>query len=144
MEGRGRRIAEPLGGNMAGTQKPDPVTTKQQRLAELATQSPQLGFISLNHYLDLLAPGVGLHGEKCGIGTIMMSKLHGLDWEGVRSALEQVKAPTTASEMDLKEGQVVEALVKASSIRPERYTILSRNKLSRERALRLAKSTGVV
>ncbi|TLY00224.1 MAG: NAD(P)-dependent glycerol-1-phosphate dehydrogenase [Thaumarchaeota archaeon] len=96
-----------------------------------------------SHYLDLLAPGVGLHGEKCGIGTIMMSKLHGLDWEGVRSALEQVKAPTTASEMDLKEEQVVEALVKASSIRPERYTILSRNKLNREKALRLAKSTGV-
>jgi len=96
-----------------------------------------------SHYLDLLAPGVGLHGEKCGIGTIMMSKLHGLDWEGVRSALEHVKAPTTASEMDLKEEQVVEALVKASSIRPERYTILSRNKLNREKALRLAKSTGV-
>jgi RNA-directed DNA polymerase len=38
---------------MAGTQKPDPVTTKQQRLAELAARSPQLGFISLNHYLDL-------------------------------------------------------------------------------------------
>ena len=84
-----------------------------------------------------------MHGEKCGIGTIMMSKLHGLDWEGVRSALEHVKAPTTASEMDLKEDQVVEALVKASSIRPERYTILSRNKLNREKALRLAKSTGV-
>jgi len=97
-----------------------------------------------SHYLDLLAPGVGLHGEKCGIGTIMMSKLHGLDWEGVRSALEHVKAPTTASAMDLKEEQVVEALVKASSIRPERYTILSRNKLNREKALRLAKSTGVV
>jgi len=74
----------------------------------------------------------------------MMSKLHGLDWQGVRSALEQVKAPTTASAMNLKEEQVVEALVKASSIRPERYAILSRNKLSRERALRLAKSTGVV
>ena len=97
-----------------------------------------------SHYLDLLAPGVGLHGEKCGVGTIMMSKLHGLDWEGVRSALEHVKAPTTASAMDLKEEQVVEALVKASSIRPERYTILSRNKLSREKALRLAKSTGVI
>src|SRR5437879_7166562 len=62
-----------------------------------------------SHYLDLLAPGVGLHGEKCGIGTIMMSKLHGLDWEGVRSALEQVKATTTASEMNLKEEQVDEA-----------------------------------
>jgi RNA-directed DNA polymerase len=43
-----------LGGNMAGAQQPDPVSTKQQRLAELAKQSPQLGFTSLNHHLDLI------------------------------------------------------------------------------------------
>src|SRR5262249_55323150 len=46
-------VAEPLGGNMAGAQKPDPVSTKQQRLAKLAKQAPQLGFTSLNHHLDL-------------------------------------------------------------------------------------------
>jgi RNA-directed DNA polymerase len=38
---------------MAGAQKPDSVSTKQQRLAELAKPSPQLGFTSLNHHLDL-------------------------------------------------------------------------------------------
>jgi group II intron reverse transcriptase/maturase len=38
---------------MTGAQKPDLVSTKQQRLAELAKQSPQLGFTSLNHHLDL-------------------------------------------------------------------------------------------
>jgi RNA-directed DNA polymerase len=38
---------------MAGAQKPDPVSTKQQRIAELAQQTPTLGFTSLNHYLDL-------------------------------------------------------------------------------------------
>src|SRR6266702_5075849 len=47
VEGRGRRVAEPLGGNMAGAQEPDPVSTKQQRIAELAKQSPQMGFTSL-------------------------------------------------------------------------------------------------
>src|SRR5262249_54888143 len=31
-EGRGRRAAEPWEGNRAGAQKPDPVSTKQQRL----------------------------------------------------------------------------------------------------------------
>jgi group II intron reverse transcriptase/maturase len=39
---------------MAGAQKPDPVSTKQQRIAELAKRSPQLGFTSLNHHLDLI------------------------------------------------------------------------------------------
>jgi group II intron reverse transcriptase/maturase len=38
---------------MAGAQEPDAVSTKQQRIAELAKQSPQLGFTSLNHHLDL-------------------------------------------------------------------------------------------
>jgi group II intron reverse transcriptase/maturase len=39
---------------MAGAQKPDPVSTKQQRIAELAKQDPRRGFTSLNHHLDLL------------------------------------------------------------------------------------------
>ena len=48
VEGRGRRVAEPLGGNRAGAQEPDPVSTKQQRIAELARQEPALGFIMLS------------------------------------------------------------------------------------------------
>jgi RNA-directed DNA polymerase len=39
---------------MTGAQEPDPVSTKQQRIAELAKQSPQMGFTSLNHHLDLI------------------------------------------------------------------------------------------
>ena len=38
---------------MAGTQRPEPVSTKQRQIAELARQSPQRGFTSLNHYLDI-------------------------------------------------------------------------------------------
>jgi group II intron reverse transcriptase/maturase len=38
---------------MAGTQGPGTVSTKQQQIAELAKRSPQLGFTSLNHHLDL-------------------------------------------------------------------------------------------
>ena len=39
---------------MAGASKPGPVFTKQQRIAELAKQSPQMAFTSLNHHLDLV------------------------------------------------------------------------------------------
>jgi len=46
-----------------------------------------------SHYLDIIAPESGLHGEKCGVGTIMMAKLQGADWKRVRSALKQVGAP---------------------------------------------------
>jgi group II intron reverse transcriptase/maturase len=44
---------EPLEGNMAGASEPDPVFTKQQRIAELAKQSPHMGFTSLAHHIDL-------------------------------------------------------------------------------------------
>jgi glycerol-1-phosphate dehydrogenase [NAD(P)+] len=97
-----------------------------------------------SHYLDLVAPDSGLHGEKCGIGTIMMSKLHGIDWRRVRSALKNVGAPVEASQLGVDDGMVVESLVKASSIRPDRYTILSRKKLNSRSARALAKSTGVI
>src|SRR6516162_6573759 len=53
-EGRGRRVAESLEGNMAGASKPGTVFTKQQRIAELAKQSPSMAFTSLNHHLDLV------------------------------------------------------------------------------------------
>jgi glycerol-1-phosphate dehydrogenase [NAD(P)+] len=97
-----------------------------------------------SHYLDLLAPDSGLHGEKCGIGTIMMAKLHGLDWRAVRSALINVHAPVAASEIGVSDGRVIESLIRASSIRPDRYTVLSRRKMTKKSAAELAKSTGVI
>jgi RNA-directed DNA polymerase len=38
---------------MAGIPSPTTVSTRQQRIAELAKQAPQMGFTSLNHHLDL-------------------------------------------------------------------------------------------
>jgi RNA-directed DNA polymerase len=38
---------------MAGASNLDTVSTRQQRIAELAKQSPQMGFTSLNHHIDL-------------------------------------------------------------------------------------------
>lgn len=97
-----------------------------------------------SHYLDMVAPDSGLHGEKCGIGTIMMAKLHGADWRKVRRALRNVGAPVEASQIGVEDSQVVESLVKASSIRPDRYTILSRKKMTPRSAAALAKSTGII
>jgi glycerol-1-phosphate dehydrogenase [NAD(P)+] len=97
-----------------------------------------------SHYLDMVAPDVGLHGEKCGIGTIMMAKLHGIDWRRVRSSLKNVRAPVAASQLGVDDSKVVQALMKASTIRPDRYTILSKRKLDRRQATQLAKSTGVI
>jgi len=44
---------EPLEGNMAGASKPGDMSTRRQRIAELAKQSPQMGFTSLAHLIDI-------------------------------------------------------------------------------------------
>jgi glycerol-1-phosphate dehydrogenase [NAD(P)+] len=97
-----------------------------------------------SHYLDMVAPEKGLHGEKCGIGTIMMARLHGAEWRKIRRALMNVGAPVEASQIGVDDSKVIESLVKASSIRPDRYTILSRKRLSRKSAAALARATGVI
>jgi len=91
-----------------------------------------------------LVPGVGLHGEKCGIGSILISKLQGQDWRKIVTMLKNVGAPTTAKQIGLKPEILAKALMIAPSLRPERYTILNKIKLTKEKAIKLAKSTGVL
>jgi glycerol-1-phosphate dehydrogenase [NAD(P)+] len=97
-----------------------------------------------SHALDKIAPGVGLHGQKCGIGAIMMAKLQGQDWKTIIKALKNVGAPTTAKQIGLKPDQVVKALTMAQDLRPERYTILKEVEMTKNKALSLAKSTKVI
>jgi glycerol-1-phosphate dehydrogenase [NAD(P)+] len=97
-----------------------------------------------SHALEVIAPGKGLHGEKCGIGTILSARMQRLDWQGVRKALKDVKAPTKAKEIDVTDEQVVEALVTAASIRPDRYTVLTQLKLGATKAREVAEETGVI
>jgi glycerol-1-phosphate dehydrogenase [NAD(P)+] len=92
----------------------------------------------------VIKPNNTMHGEKCGVGTIMMAHLHGLDWKRIRETLKTVGAPTNAKELGLAEEDVVKALFIAPSIRPERYTILSKLNLSMEECKRLAKQTEVI
>ncbi len=96
-----------------------------------------------SHALDRIAPGAGLHGEKCGIGSIMTARLQGQDWRAIRSALRSLGAPVCASDIGIGEGDVVRALVMAQSLRPSRRTILARRRMTERGARRLARLTGV-
>ncbi len=106
-----------------------------------------------SHMLDHLGPGIMLkgkkykrpmHGEQCGVGAIMMVYLHGGDWEKVRDAIKKIGAPTTSEELGVSKKKIIEALVRAQEIRPERYTILGETGLTNDAAKRLAKITGVI
>ncbi len=96
-----------------------------------------------SHALDITAPRHALHGEQCGVGTIMMAYLHGEDWVGIKRALKTIGAPTNARDLGIPARCIVKALTIAHRIRPDRYTILNEG-LSRKAAERLAMTTGVI
>ena len=77
-----------------------------------------------SHALDRLAPGKALHGESCGIGTIISMYLHGGDRRGIRDSLKAIGAPVTPAELGIDDAVAAEALLLAQTIRPERFTIL--------------------
>jgi len=95
------------------------------------------------HAMNKIAPGRALHGELCGLGTIMMMYLHGGDWKMIKEALALVGAPTTAAEANLDSDNVISALINAREIRPERYTILDSG-LNEMAATRAAEATGII
>jgi glycerol-1-phosphate dehydrogenase [NAD(P)+] len=63
-----------------------------------------------SHVLDKTAPGKALHGEQCGVGSIMMMYLHGGDWERIRETLRLIGAPTNAEELGVSPEQIIDAL----------------------------------
>ncbi len=97
-----------------------------------------------SHSLDKILDKPRLHGEQCGVGSILMMALYGGDWKFIRDCLKAVGAPVNAKELKISEEDIIEALTMAHTIRPERYTILGDNGMSKDAAYQLAHKTGVI
>ncbi len=97
-----------------------------------------------SHALETVRPNCSMHGERCGVGTIMMAYLHKAKWQRVKATLEKLGAPTNARELGVEEEQVVKALAMAATIRPERYTILNKLNLDSKAYESLARTTEVI
>jgi len=98
-----------------------------------------------SHRLDALEPGAALHGHQVGVGAIMTEYLHsGEDggWHEIHDALASIGAPTTAADLGIEPGTVIEALTTAHGIR-DRYTILGGG-MSEAAAREAATVTGVI
>lgn len=95
-----------------------------------------------SHALDKIAPKPALHGEECGVGTIMIMYLHRGDWNLIRDTLKKIGAPVCASELGIEIEYIIEALVHAHEIYPERYSILG-NGITRKAAKNLVKITKI-
>ena len=97
-----------------------------------------------SHALDMLNLHHAMHGEQCGVGSILAAYLYRANWQRIRNTLKQIGAPTTASELGVKDVDVVKALEAAAKIRPERYTILQKLNLNFEACEKTAKATGII
>ncbi len=92
---------------------------------------------------------LGIHGEQCGIGTIISSYLHYKEgniskeeYINIKIALEKVGAPINRKQIGLDEDILIEALINAHKIR-NRYTIF-RNGLSKEKAKNILENTYII
>jgi len=97
-----------------------------------------------SHALDMINSHHAMHGEQCGVGSILSAYLYRANWQRIRNTLKQIGAPTTASELGVKDVDVVKALEIAAKIRPERYTILHKLNLNFEACEKTAKATGII
>lgn len=97
-----------------------------------------------SHALDAMGAGSAMHGEQCGVGAIMMAAYQGADWRPVRAALTKLGCPVDAKGLGVTAQDVVEALLKARSMRKDRFTILDSRPLNRKSAAALARRTRVI
>jgi len=97
-----------------------------------------------SHALDMVHCPHAMHGEQCGVGSVIAAYLHKTNWKRIRDTLKKIGAPTTACELNMRDEELVKALELAATIRPERYTILQKLSLNREACEKVAKITGVI
>lgn len=97
----------------------------------------------ISHTIDMMYPGRAMHGEQCGVASIITTYLQRGDWEELKHALMKIGAPTKASEINLKDDEFLEAVVNAHKIRKDRYTILGDNGVSRDTVEDICIRTGV-
>ena len=95
-----------------------------------------------SHWLDSNYDNPALHGEQCGLGSIVTMYLHGGDWKRIRNTLTAVNAPINSRELGIDDGIILEALIKSKEIRPQRITIL--DKLTQKQIEEAALATGVI
>ena len=78
------------------------------------------------HAIDHLFPGTAHHGELAGAASLFTAFLQENDGltRGIDACLRRHGLPRTPADLGLTEDQFVEAVVRAPSTRPDRFTIL--------------------
>jgi len=109
----------------------------------------------ISHYLDMKLEKRIRHGIQCGMAALVMATLHesrNPNWwtdeayrsKSLREYLSKAGIPVKLSDSGVSNEVMVEAIVESWKIRPNRYTILHKYKLSRGEALELLKESGMI
>jgi glycerol-1-phosphate dehydrogenase [NAD(P)+] len=121
-----------------------PVLVSGVSMSIAGTSRPSSGSEHMfSHALDHIAPGRALHGEQCGVGTILSMALHGGDWQRIRDALKTIGCPTSAKGLNVTREELIQAMTTAHTIR-DRYTILGESGITEKAAERIAVMTKVL
>jgi glycerol-1-phosphate dehydrogenase [NAD(P)+] len=108
-----------------------------------------------SHFLDANATKPAMHGEQCGLGTILMAKYHHdhnpswwkdpeFQWQNMKRILRNVEPKLSLGEIGIEKSLATKALVEAKTLRPDRYTILHKRPPSATEAESLLESTSIV
>jgi glycerol-1-phosphate dehydrogenase [NAD(P)+] len=97
----------------------------------------------ISHTIDLKYPGRAMHGEQCGVASIITLYLQKGDWEELKHSLVKIGAPTRASELGLSDEEFISCVCEAHKIRTDRYTILGKG-VKKEIVEEICVRTGVI
>jgi glycerol-1-phosphate dehydrogenase [NAD(P)+] len=103
-------------------------------MAAAGTSRPCSGAEHLiSHVLDArLGPRAALHGEQVALGTLISAAAHGSPLLPVlRRLYSRLGLPVCPEDLGLTHADLVDAVLAAPSVRPDRWTILSRKRFGR-------------
>ncbi len=98
----------------------------------------------LAHALQQSGPGTSIHGEQCAIGSVVSMFLHGGNWKELVNTYSKFGLSVRARDYGISDDTVINALMTAHRIRPERYTILGERDLSYSVAEKALEVTGII
>ena len=66
-----------------------------------------------------------LHGEQCGLASVISMYLHGGNWRELLDSLTKLGSPTSFSQFGINRDELVDAIMNAQKIRKNRFSILN-------------------
>lgn len=108
----------------------------------------------ISHYLDMKLGRKYPHGVQCAIGTLLMAAYHEMrnpNWwteeryrlKMIREYFRRVGLPLSLDDIGLPRSLIINAIIEAWRIRPDRYTILHKYRPRTEDAKLILKESGL-